>query len=326
MFLTLTPNPCLERTLRLAALPRGAATRIDSSEVFESVSGKGINAARVAARFGAQCRAMAPVGRRQLRYFSELASEEGWNTDFLAVESDTRNCLNLIHGDGIQTEIIENGAPLSVATGTALLEKWRQNLSGARLAAIGGSYPPSTDPAFALHATILCDLAHQAGVPVLFDGRGEALLNALKSKTPPWAIKPNLNEASQILDRSLETRADECRAVRDLLAHGVEIVLLSCGERGLYLGHREGIEWLEAPRVETVSGVGCGDALVGAFAAQWLAGDSVLEAARWGVAAGSACASQFRSASVSRADAASLLPRVRLHTAEIALQSQNWAG
>lgn len=320
MFLTLTPNPCIERTLRLALPARGAAIRLDETEVFISAGGKGINAARVAARFGTRSRAIAPVGRRQILHLNELAQSEGLDADFLPVESDTRVCLNLVHGDGTQTEIIENGAPLSVQSGTELLEKWRQNLSGARLAAIGGAYPPSTEPAFSLHAAILCDLAHRASVPVIFDGRGQSLQRALSSKTPPWAIKPNLGEASQILNRTLESRADERRAVRDLRGKGAEIVLLSCGARGLYVGHPEGIEWLEAPRVETVSSVGCGDALVGAFAAQWLTGDSILQAARWGVAAGSACAAQLRSAFVSRADAAPLLTRVRSQTPEIALR------
>ena len=320
MFLTLTPNPCIERTLRLEFTRRGAAQRLDRADVFVSAGGKGLNAARVAARFGAQTIAIAPVGRRQFTFLSELAQGEGFGADFLAVESDTRVCVNMVHGDGTSTELIENGAPLSTETGTALLEKWRQNLPGSRLAAIGGAYPPSSDPAFGFHAAILCQMAHRASVPVIFDGRGEALERALSSQTPPWAIKPNLLEASQILGRTLENPSDERRAVRDLRAKGAEIVLLSCGERGLYLGHSEGIEWIEAPRVETLSAVGCGDALVGAFAAQWLTGASVLEAARWGVAAGSACAAQVQPAFTSLEDAALLLPLVRSQIREISLQ------
>ncbi|PQV65282.1 1-phosphofructokinase/tagatose 6-phosphate kinase [Abditibacterium utsteinense] len=322
MFLTLTPNPCIERTLRVSSLTAGTSQRLDEADVLVSAGGKGINAARVAARFGAPSTAIAVVGRRQLTYLREIARDEGICADFLSVESDTRVCLNMVHGDGTNTEIIENGAPFSLETGTGLLQKWHENLPGARLAAIGGAYPPCSAAAFAGHAAILCQMAHAAGVPVIYDGRGEALQRALSGKTPLWAIKPNLQEAAQILGRTLETRADERRAVRDLRAKGAEVVLLSCGSRGLYIGHREGIEWLPAPRVETVSAVGCGDALVGAFAARWLQGDSLFEAARWGVAAGSACAAQIWPAFVSQAQAANLLPWVRPQTEEIALQIQ----
>lgn len=321
MLLTFTPNPCLERTLELPKLVLNTSQRIENEAVRLSVGGKGINAARVAAKFGAQVVALAPVGRRQFEFLSELAREEGITADFTPVTSDTRVCLNMVHAGGASTEIIENGAALSTAEGAELLEKWHHYLPKARLALIGGAYPPSPDPAFELHAAVLCQMAARAGVPVIYDGRGAAFLRALRSLAPPWAIKPNLAEAEMILGRSLENAADERRAVRDLRARGAEIVLLSCGARGLYLGHAGGIEWIEAPRVETLSSVGCGDALVGAFAARWLEGANLIEAARWGVAAGSASASQLLSAFVGPEDAAPLLSQVRHHLTEIALQS-----
>lgn len=321
MFLTLTPNPCFERTIRLAHLEIGASQRVSQSAVSLSTGGKGVNAARVAARFGADVMATGPVGRRQHAFWSELAHSEGINHDFVSVESDTRVCLNIVRGDGTQTEIIENGAPLSPETGTRLLEKWRAHLPRARLALIGGAYPPDGNPAFEFHAAILCEMAARAGVPVIYDGRGAAFSRALRSQTPPWAIKPNLAEAESILERAIETPRDERRAVRDLRARGAEVVLLSCGARGLYLGHAGGIEWIAAPRVDLVSSVGCGDALVGAFAARWLSGSSLFDAARWGVAAASASATQALSAHVGAPDAAPLLPLVRLQTQEIALQS-----
>lgn len=318
MFLTLTPNPCLERTLQLPVLNLNASQRVDSAAVSLSAGGKGLNAARVAARFGAEVVAIAPVGRRQLTLLGELLGS-GVEADFVGVETDTRECLNIVHGNGECTEIIESGAPLSTRAGTEMLEKWAHHLRGARLAAIGGSYPPGEEAAFKWHAAILCQMAARAGVPVIYDGRGAAFSRALKSPAPPWAIKPNLAEAEIILGRAIETPPEERRAVRDLRSRGAEVVLLSCGARGLYLGHAGGIEWLEAPRVPTLSSVGCGDTLVGVFAACYLAGAGLLEAARQGVAAASASAAQARPAEISPADAASLLPLVRLQTREIAL-------
>ncbi len=321
MFLTLTPNPCFEGALQLPVLTPGTTQRIDSAAVSRVLGGKGINSARVAARFGAKVLALAPFGGDEAEIARKMAAREGFDADFTATQNRTRLCLNMVHEGGICTEIIENGAPLNVEDGTHLLEKWRHYLPQARLAAIGGAYPPSNAPAFEAHAAILCEMAAQAGVKVIYDGRGAAFSRALSSKTPPWAIKPNLAEAAQILGRAIETRADERHAVRDLRGRGAEIVLLSCGARGLYLGHQSGIEWLEAPRVETVSAVGCGDALVGAFAAKWLAGDGIIEAARWGVAAASASAAQVLSAHVSPDEAAILLEQVRVENCEISLKS-----
>jgi tagatose 6-phosphate kinase len=319
MFLTFTPNPCIERTVRLPVLARGETQRVASESVFISAGGKGINAARVAAKCGARVMATAPIGRRQLGWLQELASSEGVANDFVPVEADTRFCINVVHGDGQKTEIIENGSPLSVHEGTLLLEKWRDLLPEVRLAAIGGSYPPAHDSGFDFHATLLCDLARRAGVPVLYDGTGEPFARALATKSPPWAIKPNLEEAAAYLKRDLDSVAAERRAVRDLLRKGVEVVLLSCGARGLYVGTQGGIEWFAAPRVEVVSPVGSGDSLVGAFAARWLETGDIFEAARWGVAAGSACASQEKPAFVNRADVELLLPQVHRTMQEISL-------
>ena len=311
MFLTLTPHPCLERTVQLPDLEVGTSRRVNAGAVFTSLGGKGLNAARVAARFGADVRTIAPAGRRQRNWLSELAREEGINAEWIEVEAETRMCLNVVHGDATTTEIVENGAPLSISEGTQLLETWREWLPQARLACIGGSYPPTNDAAFDWHATLLCGLAASAGVPLIYDGKGEPFRRALASKTPPWAIKPNLEEAADYLGRTLETRADERRAVRDLLGQGVEVVLLSCGARGLYVGQRGGIEWFEAPRVEAISPVGSGDSLVGAFAATWLQSGDVFEAARVGVAAGSANATQQKSAFVTPAQTSPLIAQVR---------------
>ena len=64
--------------------------------------------------------------------------------------------------------------------------------------------------------------------------------------------------------------------------------------------------------VEEVSAVGSGDAFVGAFAAKWLETHDVVEAARWGGAAGAANAAQVRSAFCAREEIEKLLLQVRV--------------
>ena len=86
MFLSFTPNPCLERTLQIPSLAVQASQRIDQEAVSVSLGGKGLNAARVAARFGAPVRAIAPVGARQLSTFHDLAQSEGVAADFVSVQ------------------------------------------------------------------------------------------------------------------------------------------------------------------------------------------------------------------------------------------------
>ena len=168
----------------------------------------------------------------------------------------------------------------------------RRCLPQAEMVAICGSYPPSENPAMDMHLTLLVQMAQRAGKRVLVDGKGKPFQICLHSKTPPWAVKPNLDEAQELLNRAIETPQDERRAVRDILKRGIEIVILSCGARGAYFGTKQGIWFVEAPKVREVSPVGSGDSLVGAFCAKFLETNDLLFAARWGVAAGAANATQ----------------------------------
>jgi 1-phosphofructokinase family hexose kinase len=320
MFLTLTPNICIERTVRLNDFRAGEVHRVPHQNLWVNAGGKGINAARVAAACGTPTLALAWSGRNQTPWLKALLDGEGVPHHLIEVAADSRITYNVIH-NGTKTEIVEAGQPVAVEEGTLLLEAFTAHVRDARLVALCGSYPPSDHPAFAVHGALLCRIAAQAGKPLIYDGKGEAYANAIRSKTPPWMIKPNQEEAAALLGRSLDTPADERRAVRDLRRRGVEVVLLSCGARGAYLGHPGGIEWFPAPKIEEISPVGSGDSLVGAFAAKWLETGDLMQATAYGVAAGAANAAQERPGFVTPSDIEALLPQVKRSVSEISLMA-----
>lgn len=318
MFLTITPNPCIERTAQLPRFNVGESYRVPTSELFVNAGGKGFNAARVAAAFGTEVVALGWAGRRQRAWMESLLDGEGVTHHLVETETDTRVAYNIVAA-GRNTEIVEAGNPLAIADGTRLLEAFSGHLRDAELIALCGSYPPSDDPAFRMHGALLCRMAADAGKRMIYDGKGPAFETAVRSKNPPWMIKPNLDEAAALLHRNIEGPAEERRAVKDLRRLGVEIVVLSCGERGAYVGYPGGVDFFEAPEVETISAVGSGDSLVGALAAVWLATGNLLEAVVQGVAAGAANAAQLKSGFVRPDDVAGLIPRVIRRREEISL-------
>lgn len=310
-----TPNPCIERTLFVPDFARGSSHRVFAENLRVTAGGKGINAARVAQKFGAHVRVLAPVGRQQSAQFRALLDGDHLQHDIIETSADTRTATNIVYQGGF-TELVEAGHPLSARDGAALTERFAVQLSTCQMAIIGGSYPPfagSVDGDFdgsvggENHGAILCEMAARAGKPVLYDGKGAHFARALRSAHPPWAIKPNLAEASELLNRELETPAAQRNAARELMQMGVEVVLLSCGARGLWLGYDGQIEWLPAPQIEEVSPVGSGDSLVGAFVARYLRDGDIFRAARWGVAAGAANAAQPQAARIGPRDAELLL-------------------
>jgi len=318
MLLSLTPNPCLEKTLRVPDFAANRAFRVAPHDVHESMGGKGINMARVAGRFGTQNRALAPLGPNLRGHLLDLARRDGIELVPIEVEAPTRTCHNIVSAGG-STELLESGNALSIRDGARMLEAWRDGLRDCEMALLGGSYPPSPDASWLSHATILSSLARAANRPMLYDGRGEVFRRAIFSSTPPWAIKPNLDEARELLGSALETRAEQRAGVRELRRRGVELVFLSCGERGCWVGFENEIAWFGAPKIELVSAVGSGDSLCGAFAAKYLETRDVWEGARWAIAAGSANAARLEAASVGPDDIAPLLSQTKREIGEIRL-------
>ena len=322
MLLTVTPNPCLERIVPLDSLAPGHTTRVDSSRVLEVAGGKGLNAARVASTCGAPSIATGWFGSDRRDWFARQM--QAANVEFAPVEVDspTRLATQYRLSDGTVTQAVEDGHALSLSDGTALLKRVDELLPRAGMLLLGGSYPPSPDERFAMHASLLCDLAKRQGVPAFYDGNGRAWEIALR-KSPPWCIAPNLEEASRLLRRPLSNEASERRAIETILKWGVQVVLLTCGERGAYLGTSAQTVFFSSPRVASVSSVGCGDALAGAFSSKYLQIENAIsefarlqDSARWGIAAGAAQA-QSSSKSLSTgafgvAEIEALLPQVRV--------------
>jgi len=321
MLLTVTPNLCQERTVQIDGFAAGKVHRVQPDALHLNAGGKGINAARIASELGCETLATSWVGRQQLGWFEAQLQREGIAHELVVVETDTRVTLNIIDGAGsgkpaCKTEVVEAGNPVFAQDLARMTEKVAALLPGVSLLAICGSYPPQPNgnghetARFNNHLASLVKLARQKGVRTLVDGKGKPFELLLESDCLPWCIKPNVDEAAALLGRSIDGKDQEIQAVRGLLALGIEIVILSCGARGAYLGTGEKLWFFKAPLVTEISPVGSGDSLVGAFAAQFLHAGDLLEALRWGVAAGAANAAQLLPAFCKRHEIARLVQQV----------------
>jgi fructose-1-phosphate kinase PfkB-like protein len=92
------------------------------------------------------------------------------------------------------------------------------------------------------------------------------------------------------LNKALITRGQFLDAVERIQRMGADMAVLSLGNRGAVAFNGEQVYEVIPPRVEAVSPIGAGDALDAAFAWSMSMGRSFADAARWGVAAGTASA------------------------------------
>jgi 6-phosphofructokinase 2 len=125
------------------------------------------------------------------------------------------------------------------------------------------------------------------GVRVVVDTSGAALSRAVEAGV--YAIKPNLRELAALAGHALDTEDQQEQACRRLVESGrCEVVLASLAAGGALLCTADGAWRLRAPDVPVRSRVGAGDSTVAGFVLALTRGLDAVEAARFGVAAGTA--------------------------------------
>lgn len=288
---TLTLNPCIDRTICCGDEPR----------YTEQTGGKGINVARVLGNLGMDCAAIAPVGHGEnSRRFVQLAQEEGIALLPVPVAADVRRIDTWRAKDDSQRVDYAKGTDSSADEINALRDILIQALSQARLLIVSGSAPGPNTCAFTGEAI---SIAKRMGVETLLDSNGAALLSGFAAG--PGLIKPNQSECMQLLGRDI-TPGDEYAAAEELLiagaARGTRGVIVSLGAGGAIWARESGTLMCPAPKVHAVNPVGSGDSFVATLCWALLSGYSDMGALSMACAAGAANAEVFPAARVSLAD------------------------
>jgi 6-phosphofructokinase 2 len=161
-------------------------------------------------------------------------------------------------------------------------------VEAARHAAVivASSSIPDGAPADAF--AMLADRLKPLGVPCVVDTSGPALLSALTASIA--LAKPSVNELQAITGEVLTNNADYERVARRLLAGGrCQMLAISLGAEGaLFVPRASDAFVVRAPKVKYVSTSGAGDSMVAGMAMAIARGDTLMDTARLGVAAGTA--------------------------------------
>lgn len=282
--LTLTVNPALDRIITVDRLVFEDRAYIESTT--EAAGGRGINAARVLTSFGTPAVAITTSGREVGRKFEERLQEDRFGKEIVKIRNGIRINLTISDRKGLSIKLNERGPELSKIEQDKLLKATEKLLPGASWLMICGSLPPGMDNHF---YTQLIELAAKNKVETLLDTDGDALLHGLEAH--PTIVKPNQSEAERLLNTALITRSQLIDAVQRIKSMGAKSVVLSLGSRGAVAAtSSEGILEITPPVVDALCPIGAGDAMSAAIVWSLEKGDSLGEALRWGVSAGTASA------------------------------------
>jgi 1-phosphofructokinase family hexose kinase len=286
-------NSAIDKLLDVDALTAGEVIR--AREVRAWPGGKGVHVATCAAVLDQPVRLTGLIDDAHREWFAAWLRARG--VDFHAVDTPTpiRTCLALREPDGRVTEILEPGAAIDSDVCDAAFHTSLNVCRKASLAILTGSLPPGLSGD--TYARIVASLPDTR---VLVDASGELLRQAIGAR--PFAVKPNRKEAEALTGAHIGSPAAAVAAARALVQSGVQLAVISLGAEGAVACWGDRAWHVVAPPVEAVNAVGAGDCLLGGIAAALARGDSMEDAVRLGVAAGTAKVVSPDTGEVRRAD------------------------
>ena len=279
---TLTMNPALDiATVTDRVVPehklRCEAPRYDPG-------GGGINVARAVHALGGEALAIFPAGGAAGEMIGHLLHEEGVLHGVVAIAGFTRESLAVDERQtGKQYRFILPGPEIGPDDQQRCLDRLAAALPGATYVVASGSLPRGVPDDF--YARV-ARLAQRYEKRFVLDTSGRAL-TAVGSGV--YLLKPSLRELEELAGRPIGGEEDQEQAARDVIAQGrAEIVVLSLGGRGALVATAKGSKRVGAIPVEVRSTVGAGDSMLAGIVLGLGRGLALHDAARFGVAAGTA--------------------------------------
>lgn len=307
-YVTVTLNASVDTTLVLEGFVRGGIVR--DAERHAVPGGKGNNVARVLATFGHAVTATGFIAGHEGAFIRDALTEASIDAQFLTVDGHSRTSLAILERDtGVVTEIREAGVEIPPAAGDRFLELLSDLLADASAVIVSGSLPPGLPSDY--YARVV-KLVRDRGVQVILDTSGPPLQFGLDAS--PDMIKPNQPEMASLMNADASPNA-MIRFARELVHTTLgpdAYVLLSLGARGAILVTKHQIIRATAPRVNPVSPVGAGDAMIAGFLHAKATSMSDAEALRHAVATGSAATLQLAPGTVALSDVRELYELVNV--------------
>lgn len=278
--LTVTLNPSVDKTISIEKFVPFGLNRVADSRM--DPGGKGINVARVLRNFGVSVTATGLIGGSQGKFLLGHLAQNEISADFYEIDAETRTNIKIqdLSNNKI-TEVNEKGFQVTEEDLNGFREKYRNLIQNSAVVVLSGSIPPGVPSEFYGECI---RVAKNSGKKVVLDAEGEAFREGLRAV--PFAVKPNLHELELAVGKTLETRSEVVGAVKDILAQGVETVIVSMGPKGAIVADQKEIYQVDSWDVEVKGATGAGDSMVGALAYSMLNGSSLLDIAKITTAAG----------------------------------------
>lgn len=262
MIITVTLNPSIDISYPLEQFNIDAVNRVKN--VSKTAGGKGLNVTRVLHDLQADVIATGVLGGNFGNYIRQQLDAIPVKHAFTPIKEETRFCLAILH-DQNQTEILEAGPQVSTEEQAAFFDNFEKLIEKPATITISGSIAKG----FSSETYVrLIEMANNHGCKVLLDTSGASLEAALKSKTKPYLIKPNIDEISALVGKKLSSQ-DLTNLMQELgneMFAGIELIVISMGGQGALVKYQDTFYKVNIPKITVVNPVGSGDSTIAGMA------------------------------------------------------------
>lgn len=277
-------TPCLDETIYMPSFVVGGTNRPSGRQVV--AAGKGVNVAMNLAQLGESVTLAIYKYQNRSELLMETIAASGFRCIAIDVPGTLRTNLKLMdQSTGVTTEINAKGEPVPEDAVAAMEEVLVTAARESSWLVLNGSLPKDFPQDF--YARVIRRVREE-GIPcrIALDAEGAPLTLGIAEK--PDFVKPNRHELELLVGRKLPTDEDVAAAAAQVVAQGVETVIVSMDSAGSMLTTAAQQVFADAVPVEVVTTVGAGDALVSGYLIAAAAGKDALEAFRCGVACATA--------------------------------------
>lgn len=256
MILTVTMNPAIDKTLVIDDFRINHVNRVNKIQI--DAAGKGINVSKVIKKLGGRTKTFAFLGGENGNFIERELLKSRVTLVSIRVESETRVNTKIVdYKNNTFTDVNEKGGLVSEKCLTQFSNALRNHVTSQSVVVFTGSVPPGVP------LTIYGDLIkkyNEIGATTVLDADGELFVEGLKAK--PNVIKPNIHELESYLNRKLDDEKSIIEAGKKFIELGVELVIISLGEKGALFITSDHIYRGSGIKVDVKATVGAGDSML----------------------------------------------------------------
>lgn len=286
MIYTVTLNPAVDFQYVVPRLDLNQVLRATHTHIHPG--GKGFNVSRMLAELQVESTALGIVGGQQGNFLKEGLQALGIETKLIEIAGETRVNVSVVtERRDTYFKVNEAGPQVEDSTMDQLLELIKDLASPGDWWVLSGSVPPGVDAN--IYAEII-NTVRAVGASTILDTSGQPLSLGVEAR--PTIVKPNAEEALQLTQSPFSDIQQTIAVAGKIRQLGAENVVISLDKDGAVLHDGKQTWFASAPVIFEKNSIGAGDSLVAGLVHKLVQNEPLPQALKWGIACGSATASQ----------------------------------